>query len=77
MKSRILKTQIDADGVLRLEVPFSSAEAAQRVQVTVEPEEPGNRRQWSPNFFTEVAGQWEGEFVRPDQGTLREPEAWA
>ena len=64
MKSRILKTQIDADGVLRLEVPFSSTEAAQQVQVTVEPEEPSSRRQWSPNFFTEVAGQWEGEFPK-------------
>jgi hypothetical protein len=65
MQTLTLYSRINADGILRLEVPFSPDQAQLEVTVTIKPvttttktpEELG----YQPGFFEEVAGGWRGE----------------
>jgi hypothetical protein len=63
-----LDSHVDADGVLRLEIPFGASEAGRDVRVTVEP----SHRQLTHNewiaFLAVTSGAWKGEFERPLQG---------
>jgi hypothetical protein len=60
-----LRSRVDADGVLRLEIPFPKDHGDAEVRVTIlplhlpqkKPEELG----YPPRFFEEVAGGWAGE----------------
>lgn len=64
--SRItLRSRVDTDGVLRLEVPFGAAEADQPMQITIESlqEEPLDSLEYT-NWLDGISGQWQGEFER-------------
>jgi hypothetical protein len=64
---------VGPDGVLRLNVPLP-ADANRNVRVTVEPIRPAmTQEEWAAMVY-ELAGTWEGEFERPDQGVLEERE---
>lgn len=71
----VITSRINADGILHLDVPVGVAEADKEVRVTVEPlpnamPSPEDWRQ----FILSTAGKWQGEFERPDQGTVEERE---
>jgi hypothetical protein len=68
-----LKSRVGADGVLRVAVPVSAADANQEVQVTIEPvgPPPMTQEEWRA-FVLSTAGKWQGELQRPDQGEYEE-----
>jgi len=60
---------VDADGVLRVNVPVGTAEAQREMRVTVEPA--GGRtlpQEEYEELIRSTAGAWQGELERPDQG---------
>jgi hypothetical protein len=70
-----VKSRVDADGVLRVAVPVSSADANREVQVTIEPvgPPPMTQEEWRA-FVLSTARKWEGDLERPDQGEFEERE---
>ena len=71
----VITSRISGDGILHLNLPVGVAEADKEVRVTVEPlpivaQSPEEWRQW----VLSTAGKWQGDFERPDQGTLEERE---
>jgi hypothetical protein len=65
----IVRSRVDADGVLRVAVSVGAAEADHEMQVTIEPlpERSGERTEYL-TWLEESAGRWKGEFERPPQG---------
>ena len=76
MNCIVVKSKVGSDGVLQLSLPVEPADANQDVQITVEPIEASAQSQdeWR-RFILETAGQWQGEFERPEQCEyeIREP----
>jgi hypothetical protein len=69
-------SRVGSDGVLRLNVPLSTADAGQDVRVIVEPvlRQAMTQEEWSRGVLN-LAGRWLGEFERPPQGEfeVRDP----
>jgi hypothetical protein len=70
-------SQVGADGVLNVSVPVGVGDANLPVQVTIEPAE-SNSNGAAGDYATwldSLSGQWQGDFVRGDEGPLetREP----
>lgn len=64
--SRItLRSRVDMDGVLRLVIPFGTAEADQPMQVTIE-SVPHDEVATSDyiHWLDGIAGHWQGDFER-------------
>ena len=67
----------DADGVLRLQVPFGASDQRYRVIILIEPEtEAESQRPWSTGFFEKTCGQWQGELERAPQGEYEQRESF-
>jgi hypothetical protein len=85
MRSLSLRSRIGRDGILRLEIPVGAANVDCDVVVVVEPvasvppcasAAASESLGWSPGFFEETAGKWEGDpLVRPEQGEYEVREA--
>lgn len=78
-----IRSHVGSDGILHLEVPVGMKDTdivvtmkVQSLPVTSEAtglEELG----WSPGFFEETFGTWEGEpLVRPSQGEITERQSF-
>ncbi|OGG51978.1 MAG: hypothetical protein A3F84_15280 [Candidatus Handelsmanbacteria bacterium RIFCSPLOWO2_12_FULL_64_10] len=75
MKSILLKSRVQADGILELRVPTDLPESDVEVVVVVQPISDGDEQKssgksgWPPGFFERTAGAWQGEpLVREPQG---------
>lgn len=66
---------VGSDGVLRLTLPLSPADAGREVRVTVDPtpQRPPTADEWRAGVLR-FAGAWQGEFERPEQGEYEERE---
>ncbi len=76
MKSIKLRSRVGADGILHLDLPINIKEQELEVTVLYQPVEtylpPSSPETlgYSPNFFAETAGAWQGEpLVRGEQGS--------
>lgn len=70
-----LLSKIGSDGVLRVTVPMAPADAGLEVRVTVEPiQRPMMTQEEWRSGILRMAGAWQGEFERPEQGELQERE---
>jgi hypothetical protein len=69
MNRIVIKSKIDSQGVLQLTLPVGPADAGQEVQITVDPVQPTavSPDEWR-RAILETAGQWQGDFERPEQG---------
>ena len=70
MQRLIVKSRVGADGVLRVTVPVGIEDAEKEVQVTVEPlaaKRTMTQAEWAA-WVDSMAGTWQGDFERPDQG---------
>lgn len=68
MLSHTLHTHVGEDGILKLEMPLSISNADLEVILIVNPLHLIN--EWSPTFFTEILGAWDGTpLVRESQGS--------
>ena len=69
MNRIVLKSRVNKDGILQLNVPADVAGADEEVQVTIESTRPPSNmsqeewRQWVLSF----SGTWQGPFERPEQ----------
>jgi hypothetical protein len=75
MQTVILNSRTDHDGLLRLQVPVALPNAELKVIITFQPIPPASANRtltdlgWSPDFFAQTAGAWEGEpLSRGEQG---------
>jgi len=72
MESVKFKYRMGQDGMLHLKLPVSS-DTELEVMVIYQPV--NNKRTWSPGFFENTFGNWEGEdLVREPQGEHQERE---
>jgi hypothetical protein len=69
MNRIVVKSKVDSNGNLHLNVPIGPAGADQEVQITIEPVAPSvlTPDQWRQGIL-DTAGKWLGEFERPEQG---------
>jgi hypothetical protein len=74
-------TQVDADGILHVDLPLGAGHAGAECVVTVQvtgtksPSVALTREQRWERIFAATAGKWQGDpLVRPDQGELEERE---
>lgn len=65
MYRTIVRSKVDADGVLHLDVPLGAVEANREVQITIEAAAPGG----TP---TMTQKEWE-EFIRRTAGAIADP----
>jgi hypothetical protein len=75
MNRMVLTSRVGSDGVLQVTLPLGTTEANREVQVTVEPvgPPPMAQEEWR-RLVLETAGQWQGDFERPEPGELEERE---
>ena len=68
MNRMVVKSTVSSDGILHLALPMGVDEANKEVQVTVEPALPVSvsREEWR-ELILSTAGQWQGEFERPER----------
>lgn len=66
MNRIVLKSTVNSDGTLHLELGANAAN--QEVQVIVEPAPPTMTDEEWRAFILSTAGSWQGQFERPDQG---------
>ena len=67
-----LRSHVDHDGILRLQIPSSLQDMDVDVTITLSAVTPESKQNsvWSEGFFEEVIGGWQGEpLVRPAQGS--------
>ena len=69
----VLKSRVGSNGILELAVPVGVADADREVQITVEAigVDKLTQEEWHRRTM-ELAGSWEGDFERPEQGELQE-----
>lgn len=68
MLSHTLHTYVGSDGILKVEMPIAITNSDLEVILIVNPLHP--IVEWSPSFFTEILGAWEGSpLVREPQGS--------
>lgn len=74
MNPIVVERKVDADGVLRLEIPVGAAEAGRcvRVSATLLPK-PMTQEEWH-RFVDEMAGSWQGDFEVLDDPPPADPE---
>jgi hypothetical protein len=73
----VIHSQVGRDGVLNLKVPLGSIEADREVRVTIEPVmKPISRDEWR-RHIREMAGSWQGDLVRPEQGQYEQRDEWS
>jgi hypothetical protein len=78
MNRMTIRSRVDADGILRVNVPVGAAEGNREVEVTIEPLEPAQmtQAQWA-EFIQATAGSiTDPTFVRDDQGEYEQREEW-
>ena len=75
MKSILLRSHVNSDGILRLQVPIGLTDTDVDIALVVQPlstaeSKPLERASsWQPGFFEEVIGSWAGEpLLRDEQG---------
>jgi len=75
-----VRSRVGSDGILHLDVPVALREMELEVTVTVQAAETGEDTSealgWSPGFFEETFGAWEGEPLTrapQEEPTEREP----
>jgi hypothetical protein len=76
MNRMIVRSRVDADGVLRVTVPVGTAEADREVQLTIEPmlSPAMNQAEWQ-EFVRSTAGSiTDPTFVRHEQGAYERRE---
>jgi hypothetical protein len=75
MNRMVLKSIVDSDGVLHLDVPLGTDAANTEVQITLEPVPATamTQEEWR-SFILSTAGAWQGEFERPPQGEYEQRE---
>ena len=73
MNRIVLTSRVGSNGILELAVPVGAAEADREVQITVEAigVDKLTQEEWYQRTM-ELAGSWEGDFERPEQGELQE-----
>lgn len=73
MKSIIVHSKIGSDGVLHVIVPVGATEANREVKIAIEAADvrSGTKEEWQ-TFITSMAGRWQGDFERPDQGEFEQ-----
>jgi hypothetical protein len=75
-----LTSRTDSEGFLHLKVPVALPNTEINVTMTFQPVSTAFDKQkseelgWSPSFFEETFGAWEGELERESQVTLPNPE---
>lgn len=76
MNRIVIKSRIGSDGVLQLTLPVGAANADQEVRIIVEPVGPAamSPDEWRRRIL-ETAGQWQGDFERPEQGEFEQRES--
>jgi len=68
MTRMVIQSKVGADGVLHLDVPVGTGAADQDVQITIEPlKKPMTQEEWR-QWVLSMAGTWQGDFERPEQG---------
>jgi hypothetical protein len=73
MNRMVVNSRIGPDGVLNVIVPVGTADANREVKIIIEPtnDRTKTEEEWQ-NFITSMAGSWQGEFERPDQGQFEQ-----
>ncbi len=76
MTTVVVRSRVDADGVVRVAVSVGAAEADREVQVTIEavPQRVDDRAAYVA-WLRSMAGRWKGEFERMPQGDFEERDA--
>jgi hypothetical protein len=77
MTPTTITSRVGADGILSVAIPPSLAAANEEVRVTIEPINPKpamTQEEWAA-WVKSMAGSWQGDFERPDQGTFEERDA--
>ncbi len=68
MQSLALHTRVGKDGILKLEMPGDVRDTELEIVLIFDPVSESTTG-WTPDFFTEVIGGWQGEpLVREPQG---------
>ncbi|NJL69298.1 MAG: hypothetical protein HC849_23665 [Oscillatoriales cyanobacterium RU_3_3] len=74
MQTIKVRSRVDSDGMLHLQIPGGIKDTDLEVVVVFQPVAPATQAKtpeelgWSPGFFETVIGSWEGEpLVRPEQ----------
>lgn len=74
MKRIEAEHKLDENGVLHLDLPIGAEEAGRQVLVTVTLlPRPMSQEEWH-GFVEEMAGSWQGDFERPVDPPLTDPE---
>ena len=75
MKRMSFRSKLDSNGVLRLDLPLGEEAANQEVEVTIELLPPAMTQEEWKAWVEKMAGSWEGDFTRPEQGEyeVRDP----
>ena len=77
MNRMVVRSRIDTDGVLRVNVPVGRGDADREVQLTIEPATPASASVESyADWIERVAGQWQGEFERMPQGEFEQRDSF-
>ncbi len=77
MSRLIVRSRVDADGVLRVEVPLGTDEADHEMQVTIESLPTSLNPQADYVAWLEsLAGSWQGDFEPMPQGDPEERDAF-
>ncbi len=75
MNRRMVRSRVDADGVLRIAVPVGIAEDNREMQVTIGPlPQRGDERTEYLAWLEKSVGRWMGDFERLPQGHFEERE---
>jgi hypothetical protein len=77
MPKIFVRSHVGADGVLHLDIPTTMKDEDVEVTVTLKPIAESSQKTpeelgWTPGFFEETAGQWQGDLVREPQGEPQE-----
>jgi hypothetical protein len=74
MTPTTITSRVGADGILSVSIPLSPSDANQEVRVTVEsvnPKPTMTQDEWRA-WVGSLAGRWQGDFERPDQGEFEQ-----
>lgn len=76
MNRIVVHSQVGRDGLLRLTVPLGATEADREVRVTIEAvTKPASQDEWRQRVL-ELAGSWQGDLERPEQGEYEPRHEW-
>lgn len=82
MQTVMLTSRTDQNGFLHLTIPVALPEAEIKVILSLQPILPVSVTQtptelgWSPGFFEETFGAWEGDFKRESPGEYEQRREW-